>query len=592
MKRNIAGHVIVAILSILTGSEVCSKTYDRKEAVQYALKWSSSDEKIRNQEYPIYDSNNRVFDTNDCINFVSQALRAGGWVDSPDDTIPWFHSGSTSKRQYSSSWILVKKYYERMKGKYENVEFVYGLDNIYASKILRPGDIVFEKSYNSTTKTYSVRAHHAMMITSTTKRNQYGYPDIGVSAHTNERHDQSLRGIINEALASNDIVYLNDGNGNKIMSEMFVAVHIKDQPKALASIQSVEIIPDETKIARNVVRGFADKLLALLGIRNALAQTIRLVAYTNSWYTVRVTGTGLDGYELIDIDGSVCDSSTVTAGSGFFTQRCVGGSTASRTYKIRASDSLYEADLSIPIAYQEMELIGPVLSPLPPTLTDLGSGVIHLYWSAVSGASGYKISRDGTDIATLGATTAYDDAGRTPGVKTCYRVRTLANGVMSAYSSESCITPVAPQCANQWNSGSTPIGASESTVQSCPAGQTGSISLYHICQASGSSAAWSGTSTTNTCVTPPLPAPAGFAAAQYRQGTTKGIRLNWNAVSGADSYLVYKLGVNGLYAPLGNQTSFIDTLNLRSRSSYCYTVRAQSGNRVSVDSDVACSLAP
>ena len=335
-----------------------------------------------------------------------------------------------------------------------------------------------------------------------------------------------------------------------------------------------------------------ERTLAMLGIGRAEAQSAQLSITAGSAFTARVAGNGFVGNERLEIEGSVCDRGTIQRGSGYFIERCVADSMVGSGNSIHVVDSSADIDIFIPSAYKYISYVTPTVSPLPPTLTDLGSGVIHLYWSAVSGASGYKISRDGTDIATLGATTAYDDAGRTPGVKTCYRVRTLANGVMSAYSSESCITPVAPQCANQWNSGSTPIGASESTVQSCPAGQTGSISLYHICQASGSSAAWSGTSTTNTCVTPPLPAPAGFAAAQYRQGTTKGIRLTWNGVSGADSYLIYKLGVNGLYAPLGNQTSFIDTLNLRSRSSYCYTVRSQSGNRVSVDSDVACSLAP
>lgn len=208
----------------------------------------------------------------------------------------------------------------------------------------------------------------------------------------------------------------------------------------------------------------------------------------------------------------------------------------------------------------------------------------------MSGASGYVVSRDGSDIATLGAITSFDDTGRTYGVQVCYRVRALANGVMSQYSPQQCITPAAPQCLNQWSTGTTPPGGSESTSQSCPTGQTGSITLSHTC---GFDGLWGGTSTSNNCtVSQTLSPPTGFVAARYTSGSTKGIRLTWNAVSGADSYFVYKLGVNGIYAPLGNQTSFIDTLNLKSGTSYCYTVRAQSGSRQSGDSDVSCSLAP
>lgn len=590
--------LVCVLFHVVGHAAVDSLIYARTFAVEYARTYASAsgltDNSGYNKNYPDFSL---ISGGVDCANFASQVLHHGfipmvsqgfpvtefqlnstrssglGSIDESnshfvrlDDVAiyPSDSSGSQDQVTRSLSWAYASALYN------------YLIDNKVGKKIneadlnndnLRLGDLIFIKGNGR-------RFNHVMVVTSF---DENGIPRL--TGHTNNRLDFPLTSA--KARYSAKVEF----SGVHILGVLDYVSPVISSIKATLGVHGVA-----SPILRLKVIVFG--LLDYFGIGSSVAASDIAVAAVGDDVTLTVYGDKFYGTERLSIEDADCNIASLRYGTNWFSQVC-RGRVAGQNKIISIIDSDRGATISIPEQYKFIGFIAPVIAPNSPSLSDIGSGTVRVNWVSVSGASGYIVARNDTDVATLGATTTYDDAGRTYGSQVCYRVRALANGVMSVFSPEACITPAAPsQCPNSWSGGYTPIGGSESTVQSCPSGQVGSITLYHVCQASGSGAMWSGTSTTNTCTQAPVSAPSGVAAARYTQGATKGIKLTWSAVSGADSYLVYKLGVNGIYAPLGNQTSFIDTLNLRSGTSYCYTVRAQSGNRVSVDSDVACSLAP
>lgn len=280
-----------------------------------------------------------------------------------------------------------------------------------------------------------------------------------------------------------------------------------------------------TTTASNWLSRTLNTAFAFLGIRDAVAQSLpSLFAYVNSGYTVRVDGTGFDGNEAVSIAGSSCNTATIQRGGGYFTQSCTGGSAAADSNKIRVYDTTYDLDIEVPTAYQTMQLRGPILAPLAPALTEPTTGTIRLSWSAVSGATGYEVSRGGTAISTVGTTTSYDDTGRTAGTSYCYRLRTIQGGIMSAYSPEACYTPATIRCAGTWNNTQYSVGATETTTQACQSGYTGNKTLSHICQASGS---WGATTTQDNCTLTPAPTCTGsWSSAKYLIGQLEEVYQN------------------------------------------------------------------
>ncbi len=371
-------------------------------------------------------------------------------------------------------------------------------------------------------------------------------------------------------------------------------------------------------------------ILSLFGIRSAFAQTSSsLFAYINQSYTVRVDGAGFDGNEAVSIDGSNCDKSTIQRGSGYFTQSCTGGSVAGDANKIRVYDTQYDLDIEIPTAYQTMQLRGPVIAPLAPALSEPTSGTIRLSWGAVSGATGYEISRTGQTLTTVGAITSYDDTGRTPGTMYCYRLRTFQNGTMSAYSPESCLTVNTLKCQGQWTSSQYNPGQTETRTLACQSGYAGNISQTHTCQATGQ---WGATSENNTCTIAPVASCTGsWSSAKYLVGQIEekyentcpagtqgqvrswhtclasgtsavwgglaqsdnctaylasptnlalssvigGMQLSWSPASGATRYYIYKNGDANNYYSSVTGTSWIDA-NVVNGQSYSYALKAYS----------------
>lgn len=310
--------------------------------------------------------------------------------------------------------------------------------------------------------------------------------------------ERDLRDPIGHFLA---LTYLNESAKTFQTKTSFPAVIAELINRAISELSPKRAI----KIRFDYVGSIAQKqtlwkvLLAFFIPGDAHAQSVSSLEISiNSSYIVRVEGVGFDGQEGVSIEGSICDLSTRQNYSGYFTQRCLSGNVANGSLKIRVFDTNNNRDILVPIQYQTMELRGPTLTPNAPTLTDFGSGTVRISWGAVSGATGYQVVRDGIQITTLGTTTEFVDAGRTQGAQVCYRIRAVSGITASSNSPEACVTPAAAQCQNTWTGGFSALGVQESTTQSCPVGQSGTLTSRHTC---GSSGIWGAISQTGTCTT-------------------------------------------------------------------------------------------
>jgi pimeloyl-ACP methyl ester carboxylesterase len=91
------------------------------------------------------------------------------------------------------------------------------------------------------------------------------------------------------------------------------------------------------------------------------------------------------------------------------------------------------------------EFLQANVSPVAPSGINAtaGDGQAIISWNAVSGATGYKIYRDGVLIASP-TTLAYSDTGLTPSTQYCYTVSAFdAAGNESAQSSQQCVVTLA-----------------------------------------------------------------------------------------------------------------------------------------------------
>lgn len=138
-----------------------SKKLDRDAIIRYAYKWSDKKKQYNNPAYRSFP--------NDCTNFVSQALRAGGWQD-VGPSIPyytrlkyewwyWDHTPRSESGQ-SRSWTQADSFFQ-----YINVsgraDFTLKLDR------LEPGDVV------QVDWEYDIFVDHTMIVTKKDKNDIY-----------------------------------------------------------------------------------------------------------------------------------------------------------------------------------------------------------------------------------------------------------------------------------------------------------------------------------------------------------------------------------------------------------------------------------
>ena len=240
-----------------------------------------------------------------------------------------------------------------------------------------------------------------------------------------------------------------------------------------------------------------------------------------------------------------------------------------------------------------------------------GDTQVSLTWSAVSGATSYKVYRGSTLVATQSGTT-FTDTGLVDGTTYSYTVKASNAGGDSAASSSASATPQvsAPNAPSnvQATAGNTQVSLSWSAV-------SGATS-YKVYRGSSLIATQSGTTYADTglsngtaysytvkatnaggdsvasssiSATPKIPAPSAPTGLQATAGNAS-VSLSWSASATATSYKVLRGGVQ---IGTSNTTTYTDSTAVNG-TSYTYTVKATNvgGDSVASSSTSATPVAP
>jgi len=241
------------------------------------------------------------------------------------------------------------------------------------------------------------------------------------------------------------------------------------------------------------------------------------------------------------------------------------------------------------------------------TATAVSQTQINLSWNAVSGATGHYIYRNSVYIGST-PTTSYSDAGLVLNTTYSYYVISYNAGGNSPASNTASATtfpnpPAAPTGLTATGVLKTEIdlswtastGATSYTLSRIGYGviYTGSLTSYSntglivntsysYTVTASNAGGTSGVSNTATATTLP-DAPAAPTLSATAASQTQ-INLSWNAVSGATSYTISRIGYGFIYT--GSATSFSDT-GLTVNTSYSYTMYASNAGGNSVWSNTA-----
>lgn len=270
-------------------------------------------------------------------------------------------------------------------------------------------------------------------------------------------------------------------------------------------------------------------------------------------------------------------------------------------------------------AFYECQIFGsaPPPPPAPPTgftATTVSSSQINLNWTASSGATSYNVKRATvsggpyTTIATGVTSTGYSDTGLSASTTYYYVVSAVNAGGQSANSAQASATtlsggsvPAAPmglaatagnaQVALSWtaSSGATSYRIKRATVSGGPymtiatntttsftnTSLVNGTTYYYV--VSAVNAIGEGANSAQVSATPSAgslpPAPTGLTVTLT--GNNTDVRLNWTAVSGANSYKVKRATVNGgpytlIASPSTN--TYTDTGSKTQGTTYYYVV--------------------
>ncbi|WNR45238.1 fibronectin type III domain-containing protein [Paenibacillus roseipurpureus] len=323
---------------------------------------------------------------------------------------------------------------------------------------------------------------------------------------------------------------------------------------------------------------------------------------------------GATGYKVKY--GTTSGSYTSTTDVGNVTSKTLTGLTNNTTYYIIVT--AYNATGESIVSNEES--LKPVASPAPsaPVLNapSVGSGQVSLNWSAVSGATGYKVkygiaSGSHTTTIDVGSVTSYTVTGLTNGTTYYFVVTAYSSGGESSKSNEKTAIPSisAPVQANptagnaqitvNWGSvtGATgykvKYGTSSGTYSTTvDAGNVTSKTItgltngttYYLVVTAYNATAESAISNEKSA-TPSAP-PAAPIQTTPIVGSGQ-ITVNWNSVSGATSYNVKYGTSSGTYATTvnaGNVTSYTVS-GLTNGTTYYFVVTAQNGSGESTDSN-------
>jgi hypothetical protein len=154
--------------------------YNRLKAVEYAQCYAEQ----QNQSYPFYDGN-------DCSNFISQALLAGGWFMIPgwaQNTMAWWHKNASASPNPTVggggilSWSDASRTWTKAAQLYQHLFLQNRGSKVKGPEELTLGDLVFQE--------INGRVMHSMMVTKKSS------DDIALSYHSHNRLNKPLKEIL------------------------------------------------------------------------------------------------------------------------------------------------------------------------------------------------------------------------------------------------------------------------------------------------------------------------------------------------------------------------------------------------------------
>ena len=164
----------IGSIGIVHADSPRKSSWNSYAATSYALK------------YALSPNPNYIYFSNDCTNFVSQIMRAGGWKDtitkqSTQDT-SWFYINRTS---YAQTWSTAHGLRNRLNNGYEKgaeklTRSIGGIGGVYLNNKIAPGDIIFADW------TGDGRFDHTMSVV------DKSYFDTTVAYHSNNENNGSM----------------------------------------------------------------------------------------------------------------------------------------------------------------------------------------------------------------------------------------------------------------------------------------------------------------------------------------------------------------------------------------------------------------
>jgi fibronectin type 3 domain-containing protein len=320
-------------------------------------------------------------------------------------------------------------------------------------------------------------------------------------------------------------------------------------------------------------------------------------------------------------DKSVNETGFVIEGGGNSYEVAAGAA----SYVITSADASDEYSIKAVNDFGESaSIIAIAALPKPPaelTVSSKTANSVTLSWDAVSGAASYKIYRSSSAYgdyeyigSTSSSTTYYTNSGLSSGSTYYYKVSAVngsqLEGTLSAFVSAqtNALPPSAPtgltsteqtqtSVTLSWNAvrgatsykiyrNSSYIGTAYSTYYTDSGLTPGMSCSYQV--SAYNNAGDSPLSSIYSAMTTQLLAPTGV----YAIPVSGGIRINWNAVSGASSYTVYRAtSAYGIYTFLGAATDKTYLNTISDSSTYYYKVAANSSAGVGYQSSVVSSPA-
>lgn len=174
--------IVFAISFLFISSLALARTepYSSTNAVKYARSWVSNNGTLRNPSYISFSS--------DCTNFVSQALKAGGFrnigsTSTSDQS--WYYNNSKS---YSQTWSVANSLYSRFKNGYEGWYLNSGTSSTSSANY---GDIIFARWGSN------LAVGHAMLVTGFAYNPNTRFYEPTLSYHSSDVKDIPMSTFLN-----------------------------------------------------------------------------------------------------------------------------------------------------------------------------------------------------------------------------------------------------------------------------------------------------------------------------------------------------------------------------------------------------------